>query len=246
MGEWASARIAPDRYAVKFNFELDMQNNLIGVVRGTSGDVIGGNPSFVRLFGDEAGNTQYRAPRLAPSGLELYVRIEMLATGGTRIGRSVRTATTDLWTTPIPIAINTVLSSGVLPSPPTTTTPRHMVIMNGVQTMIEIREASLGSWHVERTQAIASFSTAMSETVAFLGEAHLTEDGRRLVFRGQITSQPVGAFYVERASLDDAFTGSATRLPTMGSVSQPFFTSDCKYMLYTRESEGFVYRVVYQ
>ena len=246
IGEWPTARIDTERYAIKFDFEMDMQMNTIGVVRGTRGDVINGNPLFALLFSDEVGVTLYRAPRLAPNGLEMYMRAEPVSTGISSLARSTRTPGTDAWSLPVLVNVtNGVIGPASTPSPPTTTTPRRMVITNGGSSLIEIREVTVNAWQAVRTQLISSFPTLPSGNVMFLGEAHLTEDGLRLVFRGQVAAQPVGAWYVDRASIDDPFTNPARQLPTVGSVSQPFFTPDCKHLLYRRESEGFIYRVAY-
>jgi len=244
-GYWFGARIDAERYAIKFAIELDSMQMPIGMIRGTRDDVITGAPPFGLIMADDP-NYKYRAPRLAPSGLEMYVRMEPMA-APVRIGRSVRTPGSDAWSLPAMITIaNLALSTGDDPSPPTTTSPRHMVISHDDSMgFSELHEVGPDSWVVDRTQSMTGYVTPTTENVSFLGEAHLTEDGLRLVFRGQIIPQPVGAFYLERASVGVPFASPARQLPTLGSVSHPFWTSDCRYLLYDRQIDGQAYRVVY-
>jgi hypothetical protein len=243
-GESLTARLTAETYAVKIAFEIDAGGNLIGVTYGTRGDVGSSDPNWSFLFQDDT-LFQYRNPKLAPGGLEMFVLIEPLMTGVPQIGRASRTPQSDTWTAPQPITVmNTLVSYGSYPSSPTTTNPRRMVIAKDTQGWAEVQELSPGTWSHVRTQG-NSYTTSANELVMFLGQAHMTEEGRRLVFRGQIEGQNVGAFYLERASLADPFVSPARQLPTGGSAGHPFLTSDCRYLFYNRDATNSVYRVVY-
>jgi hypothetical protein len=249
-GQWFVPRLAVPRYGVLFRDEpTGGGGQSIGRIHGTLSDELDSNVVFQQILEDQSG-TLYREPRLSPSGLEMFLRIEISGPMmQVQIGVSTRTAGTHAWTNPaaVPIlGLTNNLDTLVDPSPPTTTMPRRMVLSRTGIGFVELEEVAIGQWTVHREEAAPSFANDESPArdVVFLGEAHLTQDGLRLVFRGQITGQDIGAYYVERATVDDAFPAPAHELPTQSSVHNPFFTSDCQNLFYTRD-DGQVYRVRY-
>jgi hypothetical protein len=241
-GSSFTARLVDETYAVKFALEAAPEGT-IEVIRGTRLDPSG---IYTVLFSDDT-EVQFRSPHLAPNGLELFMRLHLVQSNTWAFVRTDRTALTDAWSMPQGIAVASAppITDADDPSSPTTTTPRLMAVSRSGMGFAEISEESPTSWKVVQVALATSYETDDAKSVAFLGNAHLTEDGRRLVFQGQVGGENVSAFYLERASVAVAFASPARRIPTESSVSQPFMTSDCKTLFYRRAGEGFVYRVVY-
>ncbi|MBA3500725.1 MAG: hypothetical protein M4D80_08720 [Myxococcota bacterium] len=242
-GAWFIAHGGSDPYAVRYT--LPATNADVGIVSGTLGDVT--DPSaYVTIVQDNA-VMAFDAPRLSPDARELYLRARLTAAGTASLGRYTRLAGTDTWSgLSAQTFIGMTFTTADAPSPPTTTTPRRMIISRDSQGFIEVEETMAGKqWTVVRPQPAQSYLRADSVPVSFLGQAHLTNEGRRLVFRGQVAGQLFGAFYLERTSLAQDFAGPARQLPAAGSVSHPYFTSDCTTLFYTFETQNQVYRVTY-
>jgi len=126
-----------------------------------------------------------------------------------------------------------VLTVNEAPSAPTTTTPRRMIV-SSPNVHDEYVEVAPDSWRrILRHQL--SFGT-----VTFLGHAVLSEDGRRLVFRGQDGTQIVSGYYVDRAAIDVGFPKTPIKIPTGDalSVATPFLTNDCRHFYYTDPNNG--------
>jgi hypothetical protein len=113
--------------------------------------------------------------------------------------------------------------------------------------MSELRETTFGiGWEIVRTSSMGGLTLPDGTTpVSFLGEAHLTTEGRRLIFHGQASGGLNAAFYLERASTDVAFTGPARQIPTATSVRQPYFTPDCATLFYNTPANAEAIRVDY-
>jgi hypothetical protein len=236
IGAWFSARLAAPTYAVVFRFEGT--NNDIGAVRGTDGAIT--NPAYSLIALDTAVDL-VRAPRLSPSGTEMFLRIEPTGGMAPYIARRKRSSG-NMWS----IGVAQVIASHVItdddPSPPTTTTPRRM-ILSRPNVLVEIEETAAENWKVVEPQD-SVFTLADNTPVAFLGQAHLTTNGLRMVFRGQVSGQLIGAFYADRTSLTVPFSSPVRQLQTSMSAHTPFFTSDCTVLFYTTTNNQ-VMRVAY-
>jgi len=184
-----------------------------------------------------------RAPRLAPGGAEMFLKID--DAGAITFGRSTRVGPTK-WTAPDPLTFTT--SGPVLPSfadgdnisPPTLTDPRRLIISGtfGYHELVETSDAQ--HWSLVSTTA----GGTLFET-SFVGEASLSPDGLKLIFLGN-RGGTINAFYVTRPSTMSAFAGSAMPLPHAAGNSPitPFLSADCKHFYYTAMPAGDVRHVV--
>ncbi len=240
-GEWFVAAVSPASYAVKFRLAVGEAGQVIGVIEGTRGAITG---PYTTVIADDT-SVSHRAPRLARDGVELFVRSE---SSDVAITRFSRTAGTDTWSVLSKLTLNGLspaLTTVDDPSVPTQTTPRRMVLSR-VSGFVELEEEVPTIWKVIRTQNATSYQSPASIAVSFAGQASLTADGRRLIFRGRAANEPLnGAWYLERASLDVPFVDPARKLPASNSVAHPFLSTDCKQLFYDEPSSSQIRRVSY-
>ena len=182
------------------------------------------------------------APRLAPNGLEIFLRIDHIVAGKSELAVATRAPTGAIWGPPKTIAIDgqSVVSNIVVPSPPTTTTPRRMIVSEGAGSFDEVKETGTDglSWTVVQHVDTPNFG------VNYSGEASLTADGRFLVFRGRPGSINQ-AFYVPRDA-NGKFTGPVTALlGPISSANEPYLAPDCQHLFYTDAPAGQVHMVTY-
>lgn len=111
---------------------------------------------------------------------------------------------------------------------PTTTNPRYMLIGRGAN-VIEYREHSANEWRLVMTHSFAFTG------ITFAGHATLSENGRRMVFRGQIGAATVAGFYADRSGPGQPFTGVAMQISSSPahSVETPYLSEDCRHFYYT-------------
>jgi hypothetical protein len=200
-------------------------------------------PPYTEVISADA-MTKYDAPRLAPNGLEIFLRVD--ETTGSRLGIVTRAAGATSWpgvVTPVTLLDSTatktlVIGTDAVPSPPTVTNPRLMVVSHGAGIAIdEFEEIAPGSWKLLRQHPVPA-------GVSYSGEASITGDGTFLVFRGRVGSLNQ-AMYVARQS-DDFFGGTAAALPgTTDSVNEPYLAPDCKHLFYNNQTGPQVYMVTY-
>jgi len=184
----------------------------------------------------------YGSARLAPTIDEVfYVRI---ASGIPALMRAKRVSA-GIWSSSAMSLHDesnlTLLLSGTEElGAPTATSPRHMLVTTG-PAVDEFVETSSSVWTRVRRHS-ASFTG-----ISFLGRATLIEDGRRMVFRGQIGGANVAGFYTDRATVGDLFTQVATKIPATpsDSVETPYLTDDCHHYYYTHPTSGQIQHVVY-
>jgi hypothetical protein len=209
------------------------------------------DPSFsagYQVNFESTADFEYGVPSIAPEGDQMFMRFRIVANNTTSIVFGLRSPGLVGWGGLASINLpNTVNPAGYEPSAPTKVTPRHMVLSKS-SNYIELEETdhtSPTTWELV-TNTNPSFVDPANTQVKFLGEAHLTEEGRRLVFKGQIGSNLIRAFYVERDSIEMPFASPARQLPNTAnlSVSYPVLTSDCKQMFYGA-SDGSAHRVTY-
>ncbi len=191
-------------------------------------------------------DTDYGVPAMAPAGDEMFMRFHVAATNSTFIVRGLRAPGQAGWSglfgTNLPVD-----PAGYDPSAPSSTNPRRM-ILSKASNYVEVEETdntNPTTWELV-TDTNPDFVDPANANVKFLGQAHLTAEGRRLVFKGQIDSNIIRAFYVERDSITMPFASPARPLPNSASlsVSFPVLTSDCKQLFYAA-SNGTTHRVSY-
>ena len=191
--------------------------------------------------------TTYLTPRLGPDGVEVV--LVMTKDQKISIARSVLDSLTMKFGAPSELMLleedgvtPAAIGTGLSPSPPTKSSPRRMLLSSTVydSPIDEYEEVNDTTW--KRVYRHGPFGT-----VHFVGEATLSEDGRRMVFRGQITGLSPAAFYVERPSVTAAFAPAAGQLPTMNAlvIYTPYLTSDCKHYYYTELSTNVIQHVTY-
>ena len=178
------------------------------------------------------------APRLAPDGLEIFLRIDFTANNTHRIMLATRDPGSDFWKAPVTVAlVNGMAGDGdAEPSPPTTTDPRRMVLSYGIRAIEEYVELNHDprSWTLLRRITNPAFGLA-----DYAGQASLTADAQFLVVRAKgPVSQLNTAFTVAR-SADGGFNNVAVPLPGSGatfSTDEPYLAPDCKHLFYTDET----------
>lgn len=194
------------------------------------------------LLGPPNVAASYGSARLAPTVDEvLYVRTE---SGIPALMRAKRVSAGNWSSSAMSLHDEsnlTILLSGTEElGAPTATSPRHMLVTTG-PVLDEFVETNSSVWTRVRRHS-ASFTG-----ISFLGRATLTEDGRRMVFRGQIVPANVAGFYTDRANVGDLFTAVATRIPATpsDSVETPYLTDDCHHYYYTSSTSRQIQHVVY-
>ena len=219
-----------------------------GVIVGLSGDpdtTMGS--SYSDLFANVPAGTTYRAPRLAPGAGELFLLKQVIT--GYSIAQSTRTG--EIWSSPQSLAFKD--QSGTFdvsvdvrnaPGAPTTTVPRRILVSENLGfNVAEFREITgTNEWrHVQ------SHPTSFG-TVNILGQATLSENGRRMVFTGQEGGGIVSGYYVDRANVGDPFAAPATKLAASPlSVRTPYLTADCKHYYYSDpNAPDVIHHVTYQ
>jgi hypothetical protein len=182
------------------------------------------------------------APRLAPDGLEIFLRIDHPSSGKSELARTTRAPNGLIWSVPKALTIDgqSTFSNIAVPSPPTTTTPRRMIVSQGAGSFDEVQETTPDglSWTVVQHVDTPAFG------VNYSGEASLTADARFLVFRGKPGSVNQ-AFYVPRDA-NGKFTATGT--PLLGPISsanEPYLAPDCRHLFYTDAPNGQVHMVTY-
>jgi hypothetical protein len=182
------------------------------------------------------------APRLAPNGLEIFLRVDHPSSGKSELMVTRRAVNDVVWSVPKGITIDgqSVFSNISVPSPPTTTSPRRMIVSQGAGLFEEVKEQGTDglTWTVVQRVDAPSFG------VNYSGEPSLTADGRFLVFRGN-TGGLNQALYVPRDA-NGKFTGTGTALlGPISSVNEPYLAPDCTHLFYTDQPAGQVHMVTY-
>jgi hypothetical protein len=175
------------------------------------------------------------APRLAPTGLEIFLRIDFTSNNTHRIMLATREPNSDLWNAPVTVALANGMAdrADAEPSPPTTTDPRRMVLSYGTSAIEEYVE--LG--HNPRMWTlIRRIDNPMFGLADYAGEATLTADGQFLVVRAKSQVSQLNTAFMVARSADGGFNNIAVPLPGSGvtiPVNEPYLAPDCKHVFYS-------------
>lgn len=174
-------------------------------------------PISIPIFKDSL-QTQYRQPRLAPEGGQIFTLVRDDATGLFTIQTSVKSGTE--WGTPSLVTApnEPQLLTAVLGIGTPTTGPRPRMMINTSDGIHEVEVNGLDMRTVE-TYGFDDLG------FMFIQTPNLTSDGLRAVGQGVGESeQPI--FYLERESLDVPFE-TAVRIEGAPISNDVFMTSNC-------------------
>ncbi|MBX3156255.1 MAG: hypothetical protein KF773_09675 [Deltaproteobacteria bacterium] len=198
-------------------------------VRETVGDVDTHLPSaYMKILEPKPmGVKNYDAPRLAPGGAELFVILETV--NDTRVlARAERTGVD--WSAPAPVELVDDTGAQILDleltttSPPTTSTPRRMMVSRTLTTITEFQEDAPSRWKQLKTYTAAELGTATADG------GYLTPDGLQLVFAGDSVIR-----IATRQRLEERFSGSQLLFTPTAPVTTrhgAYYTVDCQRHLY--------------
>ena len=241
-GSWLAAEFGDDPFAI-ISFKMDGMHDSI---LGTKEDLLAGAATFLPVAsGDET--REFRSPRLAVGGHELFVRVDEQMETVNFIASMARAGGDDQWAAFMPLDLRdqddtpfTILL-GADASVPTLTAPRRMLLVYGL---------TAGFDEFEEDTARNLWKRVLHHTAVytppFTGQAHLSADGKRLIYVSlNVPLDQSTISVVERQSLDTEFDVTGTTLPVEATrPERPTLSADCSHLFYDDEG-GSVHVVTY-
>jgi len=176
--------------------------------------------------------------RLAPEGDRLIARrFNMLQQAQ---GYELFVSSNGVWThdKTLPFSVSTVVDVGM----PSRFDPGAHVMMRQTDGKLHERVDDGSNTWPERAAYDAGMLTG--DTSAYVMMASLTPDGRRMVFKANLLGGdgPTHIMYVERSSIDVAFSGPGQALDVPGQVGSnwPYLTENCGKLYYSDLSTIYV------
>ena len=223
-GDWFGATLGTERYAILRADFVDATSTPRSSIFGTFDDVTTGSTTYTPIIAGSAAET-YQSPRLSYDGHEVFTRVDR---GGTVvIARAFRAPLSPSWSVLQDVDLRVGGASFVVPANtdvgvPTQTSPRRMILVYGTTGFDEFEEnVASGTWDLHLHHANPAYEES------FLGQAHLTADGLRLVYVHQISASLDAVYVVERPDYESLFLPAARLLATASTASRPYLVPDC-------------------
>jgi hypothetical protein len=205
----------------------------------TVGDVDTNESAAFHVMFTPPENLAFATPQLASGAAELVVRIDNTMLNTSTLGVSRRSG--DTWSMPLPIGIFDETGTNplavdriTLPSPPTTTNPRKMLVTSS-RGLEEFAESVQDRW-IRR--GVFVLSNLEVQSVDF---GMLTPDATHVIYSGIQGGQPE-IRRADRNGPDGGILG--TKILHNGFGAVPFFTADCQDHLYYSATDGTIHHVI--